>query len=140
MWGFIVCVAFFYCLYVQLKFPEGRTENKTAGPRAPWSVMSQFWDATGFSPLNLEVQDKAGHKSHERRGGTRFRREKERCLCCCCTSTYTRIPNQTFTPHHGSCPLSLDIYPFPRGNLCTDERKWVPCRESTSMSHGLEFV
>lgn len=22
------------------------------------------------------------------------------------------IPNKTFTPHRGGCPLSLDIYPF----------------------------
>lgn len=44
-----------------------------------------------------------------------------------------------FPPHHGSCPLSLDISPFPRGDFCTDERKWVPCRESTSMSHGLSL-
>lgn len=125
---------------VQLKFPEGRTENRPTGPpRAPWSFTSQFWHAAGFSPLSLEVQDKAGHKSHERRGRAQFRREKERCLCCFCTSTYTK-PNQTFTPHRGSCPLSLDIYPSPRGDLCTDERKWVTCRESTSMSHGLEFV
>jgi len=79
---------------VQLKFPEGRTKNKPTGPqRAPWSFTSQFWDAAGFSPLTLGVQGKAGHQSHERRRGARFRREKERFLCCCCTSMYQTKPD-----------------------------------------------
>lgn len=51
-----------------------------------------------------------------------------------------RIPNQTLTPRRGSCPLSLDIHPSPRGDLCTDERKWVTYRESISMSRGLKIV
>lgn len=53
---------------------------------------------------------------------------------------YKYVPNQIFTPHHGSCPLSLDIHPSPGGDLCTDERKWVMCRESISMLRGLKFV
>lgn len=40
-----------------------------------------------------------------------------------------RITNKTFTSRRRGCPLSLDIYTFPRGDLCTDEGKWVTCRK-----------
>lgn len=99
-WTFSECGVLAFVLHfsiiccVQLKFPEGRTENQPTGSqRALWSFTSEFWDAAGFSPLNLEVQDKAGHKSHERREGARCRWEKERFLCGC--RIQVCIPNQT---------------------------------------------
>lgn len=88
MWGCIVCCIFLLFL-VQLNFPEGRTKNTAAGQRLLWFFPSQLWDVTGLSPLTLEVQDTAGHKSHERSGGARFSREEECGLCGCCTSPST---------------------------------------------------
>lgn len=110
----------FLLFLVQLKFPKGRTKNQTTGQRTLWFFTCQFWDATGFSPLSLKVQDAAGCTCHERRGGTRFEREKESRLCCCWK---VRTPNKTFY-----CPSRKPSFvpgppPLSWGALCTDERK-----------------
>lgn len=125
-WVFSGALSFvlpFSIVFSTAEIPRGQNQEQNCGAEAPVVFMSQFWDTTGFSPLTLEVQDTAGHKSQERRGGTELSREKECDLCRCCTSTSTET--RPFPPHHGSCPSSLDICLFPRGNFCTDARKWV---------------
>lgn len=107
--GFSCSRCIFLLFLVQLKFPEGRTKNTIAGQRFLCFFTSQSWDATGLSPLTLEVQDTAGHKSRGRSGGARFSREKERGLCCRYTSTERdlSLPIMEAALCHWTSPPSL---------------------------------
>lgn len=57
---------FFLLLLVQLKFPEGKTKNKTPGPKAHMVLRFAALGHHRISPVIPEVQDLAGHKSRER--------------------------------------------------------------------------
>jgi hypothetical protein len=61
---------FFYYFWYSRNSQRAEPRTKPLGQRTLWFFTLQFWDSARFSPLTLEVQDTAGHKSHERRGGT----------------------------------------------------------------------
>lgn len=67
--GFCCVCCIFLLFLVQLKYPEGRTENTTTGPRTLWVFTPWSLDTPGSSPLISEVHDSSGHKSYEERGG-----------------------------------------------------------------------
>lgn len=71
--GFCRVCCIFLLFLVQLKFPEGRTEDTTTGPRTLCVFTARFLDTPGSSPLISEVHHSAGHKSYEQRGGHRSR-------------------------------------------------------------------
>lgn len=72
----------FLLFLVQLKFPEGRTENKTTGPRTLCLFTPPFWAATGSGPLVSEAPRSAGQQSPERRRGAVPRKKGPLRLSC----------------------------------------------------------
>ena len=107
VWMFSECgvlsfVLRFSVIFSAAEIPRGQNQGQNHWAEDLWCFTSQFWDVMGFSPLILEVQDTAGYTSHERRGGTQFKREKESGLCCCWK---VHIPDKTF--HFPSQKLSF---------------------------------
>ncbi|XP_045711549.1 transmembrane protein 178B isoform X1 [Phyllostomus hastatus] len=100
-----------FLMGVQLKFPEGRAENKPAGQRTPLVLHRTVRGAArDLNPLLAEVLDAAGPTSRARTAGTRFRRGTE-----VAPAVVVRVcaPNETFSSPSWRRPFVTGHPPLP---------------------------
>lgn len=122
MWV-LSCVLHFSIIFSAAEIPRGQNREHHHWAEDPvFSSQPGSWTPQVLVPSFQKFTTQLGTRAMSKEGDTV---QEGGGMCPPLLLHKSVHQTRSFAPQPGSCPSSLDIYHFPRGDFCTDESKWV---------------